>query len=101
MTPPETHELQLERDGVKRCTALLGAFLNAWATAVNISHNKEMEYLNNPTPEVVFAMVEWKLRLKRLQSWSSKRWGASRVGKLIHDREHASTKTHNNKKGHP
>lgn len=91
MTPPKTTELQPACDGVIRRTALLGAFINAWWIAVNISHNKEMEHLNNPTPEVVCAMVEWKARLKRLQAWSSKRWGENRMGKMIYEREHAST----------
>lgn len=66
---------------------LLSVFLNAWWIAVNISHNKNMEYLNNPTPEVTFEMIESRERLKRLRDWAGRRWGLNRVGNLIKEKE--------------
>lgn len=65
----------------------IDTFINAWWIAVHISHNKAMECLNNPTPEVVASMVHWKDRLRRLHRWSTRRWGFATVGKLIFERE--------------
>ncbi len=62
---------------------MLKTFLNAWWIAVKISHNKEMEYLNNPTPEVVYDLTDGKNRLRRLHKWASNRWGNDRVANEI------------------
>jgi len=66
---------------------MFNCFLNAWWMAVNISHNKQMEYYNDPTPEVVNAMTHWDQRVRRLQRWSAKRWGLSRVADAILKRQ--------------
>jgi hypothetical protein len=68
---------------------LLDIFLNAWWIAVNITHNKKMEYLNNPTPEVIHSLTVYDRRLKRLCEWACERWGKDHVGSTIYNREHS------------
>ena len=74
-------------------TTLLDIFTNAWWVAVDISHNRKMECLNNPTPEVTCEMVVWETRLRRLRDWSVKRWGVQRVAKNIHQRQYQKLST--------
>ena len=64
-----------------------GTFVNAWWIAVDIGHSKAMEFLNNPTPEITQALTKIRVRLKRLQAWASKRWGAEVIGNMIYERE--------------
>lgn len=50
-------------------------FLNAWKIAVTLYHNKQMEGLNNPTPEVLYALNESRGRCLALKQWGIYRWG--------------------------
>lgn len=66
---------------------MINHFLNAWWIGVTIFHNKQMEALNNPTPEVVMSAIFYKERLIRLKKWASSRWGSENVAKRIYERE--------------
>jgi len=66
---------------------LFDTFLNAWWIAVKAQHNSEMEYLNNPTPEVIYKMTRWNEKVRKLQRWSAVRWGTAIVAKAIYEKE--------------
>ena len=61
-------------------------FINAWEIAVNLFHNKQMESLNNPTPEVMLTLHWYRNKLKKLKGWASIRWGDKHIGQLIYER---------------
>lgn len=58
---------------------LFEVFLNAWKIAVTLYHNKNMEYCNNPTPEVIYALNERRARCLALKEWGMSRWGDERI----------------------
>jgi hypothetical protein len=66
---------------------MIPIFLNAWKLAVISHHSKQMEYLNNPTPEVVRELSARRVRLRKLHQWASDRWGGKRIGAEILSRE--------------
>jgi hypothetical protein len=69
-------------------------FLNAFSMVVWKAHNKEMEYLNNPTPEVTSELEARWNRARKLTLWGNSRWGREIVGKAIYDRELTSRYAH-------
>lgn len=60
-------------------SGLFRIWLNVWSEATFILHNMEMEYLNNPRPELDRDIKVLKFRMKRLQVWGMKRWGNERI----------------------
>jgi hypothetical protein len=60
-------------------------FLNAWKIMAILKHNKDMEWLNNPTPEITSTRNHCLLRITRLKRWSCTRWGYMAAAKIILD----------------
>lgn len=58
-------------------------FLRAWKIAVKRYHNKNMEFFNNPTPEVVYSLGVRHARLVALALWGISRWGHRRLDGAI------------------
>lgn len=58
---------------------MFGAFLSAWKIVATAMHNKNMERLNNPTPEVLASLKFRTHRAAKIAAWALSRWGSYRI----------------------